>query len=470
MKPLPIPAFRVFPHGNDDGAVIANRLIIFVALCTILFFGQDIFVPIVLAILLAILLAPVVRHLQKTGLPRGAAVLLVVAIAGLAISGTGYLVGRTLTNLAADLPAYEANLRNKARSLKLATASGGVIDRAAGVLKDLQLEMERPTASAIPAEPVARPIPVEVRDTRFGALQPVISMIDILVHPMVQFGIVILMLTFILFNREDLRNRLIRLAGTDDIHRTTLALDEAGQRLSRMFLGQLAINTSTGTFIGVSLFVLGIPGAFLWGLLIAALRFVPFIGTIMGSVFPIVIALAVGDGWWLPAAVAAVVLGGELIAGQVLEPVFLGRMTGISSTAIVVCAAFWASLWGPIGLILSTPITIGLLVVGRHIDALGFLDIMLGTETVLSADHSFYQRLLAGDELEAVESAHDHKTGNNLQAFLEMVAVPALQLPKPIRHVACSPRRRPMSWPRHSRNHSTRFGLMCHQSKAPTRR
>ena len=428
MKPIPLPALRAFPAGNDTGAVLANRLIIFVALCTILYFGRDIFIPIVLAILLAVLLAPVVRGLQKIRLPRSVAVLVVVAMAMLAMSGTGYLVGRTLANLAADLPSYEANLRDKARSLKLATAGSSVIDRAAGVLKDLQLELERPEASAKPAEPVTRPIPVEVHDTRFGPLQPVVSMIDIVAHPIVQLGIVILMLTFILFNREDLRNRLIRLAGTGDIHRTTLTLDEAGQRLSRLFLGQFFINASTGAFIGISLFILGVPGAVLWGLLTVVLRFVPFIGTIMGSVFPVVIAMAVGDGWWLPATVAAVVLGAELVAGQVLEPIFLGRMTGVSSTAIVVSVAFWASLWGPIGLILATPITIGLLVVGRHIEPLQFLDIMLGTDTVLSPDHAFYQRLLAGDVMEAVESAQEQKQDNSLQAFLETVAVPALQL------------------------------------------
>ena len=428
MKPLPFPAHHIFSNPNEKGELVANRLIVFVVLCTILYFGQDIFIPIVLALLLAVLLAPLVRGLQKINCPRSIAVLLVVILAVFAISATGFLVGRTLANLAAELPSYEANLREKARSLKLATASGDVIDRAAGVLKHLQVELERPVPSAAPAEPSARPIPVEVHDTRFGALQPLIGMIDVVAHPLVQLGIVILMLTFILFNREDLRNRLIRLAGTDDIHRTTLALDEAGQRLSRLFMGQLAINASAGLFIGVSLFLLGVPGAFLWGLLTVVLRFVPFIGTIMGSVFPIVIALAVSDGWLLPASVAGVVIGAELIAGQVLEPVFLGRMTGVSSTAIVVSAAFWASLWGPIGLILATPITIGLLVVGRHIEALRFLDIMLGTETVLSPDHSFYQRLLAGDSMEAVESAQDYKTENNLQGFLETVAVPALQM------------------------------------------
>lgn len=428
MKPVPLPAYRAFPIPGDRGAALAYRMIIIVSLCAILYFGQDVLIPIVLAILLSILLAPVVRGLQRIRFPKALAVLFAVTLAILVMAGTAFLVGRTLANLAADLPSYEANLREKARTVKLATASGDAIDRAAEVLKDLQKELERPEPNTDPASPATQPIPVEVRDTRFGPLQPVISVFEAVAHPMVQFGIVILMLIFILFNREDLRSRLIRLAGTGDIHRTTLALDEAGRRLSRLFLGQFAINAVTGTFIGVTLFALGVPGAVLWGLLTIVLRFIPFIGTIMGSVFPIIIALAVGDGWSLAFAVAATVIGAELVAGNVLEPVFLGRMTGVSSTAIVVSAAFWATLWGPIGLILAMPITIGLLVIGRHIEALRFFDIMLGTETVLSPDHSFYQRMLAGDAIEAVDSAQEFKDKDNLQGYLETVAIPALFL------------------------------------------
>ncbi len=428
MKPLPLTPYRVIPAPEDNGAVFASRLIIFVGLCAILYFGRDIFIPIVLAILLAVLLAPAVRGLQRLRVPRAIGVLVAVTLTVVLLAGTAFLVVRTMTNLAANLPSYEANLREKARSLKFATAGGGTIEKAAEMLKDLQKEMEQPAASTPNSRPEAVPIPVEIRDTTYGPLQPIVNMAGVVAHPLVQLSIVILMLIFILFNREDLRNRLIRLAGTDDIHRTTLALDEAGSRLSRLFLGQFVINLSTGVFIGGALFLLGIPGALLWGLLTVVLRFIPFIGTIMGSVFPIIIALAVGDGWILPLAVAATVLGAELIAGQVLEPIFLGRMTGVSSTAIIVAAAFWTMLWGPVGLILATPITVGMLVVGRHIEALKFLDIMLGTETVLSPDHAFYQRMLAGDLVEAVDSAADFNTAAELQTYLETVAVPALYM------------------------------------------
>ena len=412
-------------QGVSDG--LANQIVIFVGVCVVLYFGQDILIPVVLAILLSILLTPVVRGLQVIHVPKAVAIIGVVCLSLMILAGTTYLVGRTLTNLAADLPTYQTNLKEKARSLKLAFGSSEAMDKAAGVLNDLQKEIEsQPGSSTAAIAP--KPIMVEIKDSRLGPFAPVVSVIAMVAHPLVQLGIVILMLTFMLFNREDLRNRIIRLAGTGDIHRTTVALDEAGKRLSRLFIGLLAINASTGAFVGLALFLLGVPAALLWGLLTMILRFVPFIGTFLASVFPIIIALAVGDGWMLPLAVAGVVLVAEVSAGNILEPIFLGKMTGVSSTAIVISAAFWAMIWGPVGLILSTPITIGLMVVGRHIESMKFLDVLFGSEPVLSPEDAFYQRMLAGDSLEAAESAQDYLEENRLEEYLEKVAVPSLLL------------------------------------------
>ena len=427
MNPLDFrsPSTHLLRQGVSEG--LANQVIIFVGICVVLYFGQDILIPVVLAIVLSILLTPVVRGLQTIRVPKPVAIIGVVCVSLLVLAGTTYLVGRTVTNLAADLPVYQSNLKEKARSLKLAMGSSEAMDKAANVLQELQDEIESNPGSATAAI-APKPIPVEIKDSRFGPFAPVISVISMVAHPLVQLGIVILMLTFMLFNREDLRNRIIRLAGTGDIHRTTVALDEAGKRLSRLFTGLLAINASTGAFIGVALFLLGVPAAFLWGLLTTILRFVPFIGTFLASVFPIVIALAVGDGWMLPLAVAGVVIVAEISAGHILEPIFLGRMTGVSSTAIVISAAFWAVIWGPVGLILSTPITIGLMVIGRHIESMKFLEVMFGSEPVLSLEDAFYQRILAGDAMEAAESAQDYLDENRLQEYLEKVAVPSLLL------------------------------------------
>ena len=230
-------------------------------------------------------------------------------------------------------------------------------------------------------------------------------MLGLLIHPLTQLGIVVLMLTFILIYREDLRNRLIRLAGTGDIHRTTTAIDEAGHRLSRLFATQLLINTTTGAFIGAALFLIGIPGALLWGILTAVLRFVPYVGTLLASVFPIIIAAAVGDGWTLALLTLGIIVVTETLVGHVLEPLFFGKSTGLSPVAVVAAAAFWTAIWGPVGLVLSTPITIVLLVVGRNIEALQFLEVLLGSKPVLTPDHAFYQRMLANDPLEAAEHA-----------------------------------------------------------------
>lgn len=430
MKPIPMKIYSgPVPNGGSE-STIAYRMIIFVGLCAILLFGRSILIPVVLAILLAVLLTPLMRGAQHLGIPKAASVITIVMLTVLVLAGTTFVVGRTLTSLATDLPFYESNLRDKARSLKLFAGGNVALDRAAGVLEDLQAELEsKPTATGNPAA-ASKPIPVEVRDTSLGPLTPVLSVVSMIAHPISQVGIMILMLAFILFNREDLRDRLIRLAGTSDIHRTTVALDEAGSRLSRLFLGQLAINVSTGAIIAIALFLIGVPGALLWGLLTAMLRFLPFVGTLLSSILPIVIALAVGDGWYLPLTTASVIIVAEITAGHILEPIFLGRMTGVSSTAIVISAAFWASIWGPVGLILSTPITVGLMVVGRHIESLHFLHVLFGTDPVLDRDHAFYHRMLAGDAIEAAESAHDYRTDNRLGAFLEDVAIPGLLMAK----------------------------------------
>ena len=425
MKPLGISVYSSPVRDPRPVEGLAYGVIAFVGICAVLYFGRDVLIPVTLALLFSVFLAPLVKGLQRLRFPKAVAVTSVVILFVVLAAGTGMLVARTLTGLAADLPRYEASLREKARTLKVFTGKSGAIDKAAGVLDKLQNELADAPAQGARAE--ERPIPVELRDNRFGPLEPVVSVVAMVAHPLVQAGIVVLMLVFVLFNRENLKDRFIRLAGTADLHRTTAALDEAGKRLSRMILGQLAINASTGTFIAVSLFLLGIPGAFLWGVLTAVLRFVPFVGTFLAAVFPIVIALAIGDGWTLPLIVAGIVIASEFIAGQVLEPVFLGRMTGVSSIAIVVSAAFWAMLWGPVGLILATPIAVSLMVLGRHIESLNFLNVLFGNEPVLNPEEAFYQRLLAGDSVDAVQAA-DLSEKSDLPAFLQDVAIPALAI------------------------------------------
>ena len=428
MRPLPAKIFGenvLTPPVNQN---FVNGLLIFLSICAILYFGQQILIPIVLAILLSFLLSPLVRMLQKVKVPKTPAIIGVVFVAFTLLFGVAAVVATTLTNLAGDLPHYESNLRDKARSLKFATSGGDTIEKAANVLKDLQTELQKPEQSPGATIISVRPIPVEVRQSNFGPLDPVISVVAVLIHPMTQLGIVVLMVVLILFNKEDLRNRLIRLIGTGDLNRTTLALDEAGLRLSKLFTAQIFVNASTGAFIASALALIGIPGAILWGVLTAILRFVPYVGTLMSAVFPIIIAIAIGDGWGLALITAGIVVLVEIIVGQVLEPLFFGKMTGLSPVAIVAAAAFWAALWGPIGLILATPMTIGLLVIGRNIDSLNFFEVLLGSESVLTPDHAFYQRMLASDPIEAAELADDYVKEGRIEEYLSAVAIPGLML------------------------------------------
>lgn len=428
MRPLPAKIFRENILAQPMNQNIVNGLIIFLSICAILYFGQQILIPIVLAILLSFLLSPLVRMLQKVRVPKTGAIIGVVCIAFTLLFAVAAVVATTLTNLASDLPQYESNLRDKARSLKFATSGGDTIEKAANVLKDLQTELQKPDQSSlIPTVPV-KPIQVELRESSFGPLDPVISVVAMLIHPMTQLGIIILMVVLILFNKEDLRNRLIRLAGTGDLNRTTLALDEAGHRLSKLFTAQILINAATGAFIAVALAIIGIPGAILWGVLTAILRFVPYVGTLLSAVFPIIIAIAIGNGWSLALMTVATVIVVEFVVGQVLEPLFFGKMTGLSPVAIVASAAFWAALWGPIGLILATPLTIGLLVIGRNIESLDFFEVLLGSEAVLTPDHAFYQRMLASDPIEAAELADVYVKDGQIEEYLNDVAVPGLML------------------------------------------
>lgn len=428
MRPLPVKLFRDNILAQPMHQNLVNGLVIFLSICAILYFGQQILIPIVLAILLSFLLSPLVRMLQKIRIPKTVAIIGVVLIAFTLLFGVAAMVATTLTNLASDLPRYESNLRDKARSLKFATSGGDTIEKAANVLKDLQTELQKPDQSALSTGISVKPIPVELRQSSFGPLDPVISIVSVLIHPMTQLGIIILMVVLILFNKEDLRNRLIRLAGTGDLNRTTLALDEAGQRLSKLFTAQILINAATGTFIAVALALVGLPGAVLWGVLTAVLRFIPYVGTFLSAVFPIIIAIAIGDGWSLALMTVGIVIAVEFIVGQVLEPLFFGKMTGLSPVAIVASAAFWAALWGPIGLILSTPLTIGLLVLGRNIESLNFFEVLLGSDAVLTPDHAFYQRMLASDPIEAAELAEVYVKENTFEDYLNTVAVPGLML------------------------------------------
>ena len=253
-------------------------------------------------------------------------------------------------------------------------------------------------------------------------------MISPLLNPLATTGIIIIFVIFILIQREDLRNRLIRLAGSHDLQRTTAALDDAATRLSRLFLAQLLINATFGVIIGAGLSVIGVPSAILWGILAAVLRFVPYIGSAISAAFPLALAAAVDPGWSMLAWTLALFLGVGPVVSQVIEPLVYGQSTGLSPVAIVVSATFWTALWGPIGLVLATPLTVCLVVLGRHVERLEFLDVIFGDRPALSPSEMFYQRMLAGDPTEAAGKAEEFLKEKSLSSYFDEVALKGLLL------------------------------------------
>jgi predicted PurR-regulated permease PerM len=403
-----------------------------------LYLGRDVFVPLSLSVLLSFVLAPLVRVLQNWHVPRAFSVIGVVLLAFLIIFSIGSVIATQMAQLAGDLPRYEFNMRAKIQSLRGTATTNNTLGRAADVLQDLGKEINKPkdvppaplpspATNAPPGQDV-RPIPVEVRQPPPTALESIASLISPLLRPLMTTGIVIVFAIFTLLQREDLRNRLIKLAGSHDLQKTTAALDDAARRLSRLFLTQLALNSGFGFVVGAGLLVIGIPSAVLWGILAGILRFVPYIGSFIAAVFPLTLAIAVDPGWSLLLWTAALFLILEPLTGQMIEPLIQGRSTGLSPLAVVLSATFWTALWGPIGLVLATPLTICLVVLGRHVENLKFLDVMFGDRPALSPPEIFYQRMLAGDPAEALDNADEFLKGKPLSSYYDEVALKGLKL------------------------------------------
>ena len=425
----PLPARR--QSGFADAGSALTTVLMAVVVVSALYFGREVLVPIALAVLMSFVLAPLVRLLQSWFLPRLVAVAIVVLIAFGAIFSLGSLMVSQVNQLAGDLPRYQSTLREKIHSVRAATAATSTLERASEVLQDLSSELDKPNRTATPplagAGP-AKPIPVEVRQPDPGALQTLVALITPLIHPLATTGIVVIFVIFILMQMQDLRNRLVRLAGSQDLQRTTAAIDDAGQRLSRLFLTQLALNAGFGVVIGAGLWVIGVPSAALWGMLAMILRFVPYIGAAISAILPLVLAAAVGPDWTLVLWTAALFLVVEPLVGHVLEPLLYAHGTGLSPVAVIASATFWTWLWGPIGLILATPLTICLVVLGRYVDRLKFLDVMFGDEPALTPAELVYQRMLARDPVEAAEQARNFLKQKPLLAYYDEVLVPGLRL------------------------------------------
>ncbi|WP_181175841.1 AI-2E family transporter [Mesorhizobium sp. B2-3-4] len=395
-----------------------------------LYFGREVFLPIAIALLLTFALAPLVSALKRIGIPRIAAVIASVVGAFAALGLFSFIVATQVSELAQNIPVYQTNILAKIRSLKETGVGGGILSRLSTVVERVGQEINRQDVSlpaAAPDKPPREPVPVEIisRERPLEVLQNIVAP---LISPLGSAGLIIVVVIFMLLEREDLRDRFIRLVGYGDLHRTTEALQDAGKRVGRYLLMQLVVNIFYAIPIAIGLWILGIPNALLWGLLALALRFVPYIGPAIGMLLPLFLALAVAPGWSLVLWTASLFVVMELVTGNVVEPWLYGSRTGLSSLAIIVAAIFWTWLWGPLGLVLSTPLTVCLVVLGRHVPQFEFLDVLFGNEPVLEPHARLYQRLLAGDPDEATDHAEEVLEEKYLVDFYHKVAIPALLL------------------------------------------
>ena len=414
-NPTPLAPARTPRRARPAFYWLATVVLIVVVLAR----AEAILVPLALAVVVAFALSPTVTRLER-GLRRGGAVAVVVVVSLGVVGGVGYLLQRQLVDLSSQMTKYSDSIRRKMQTLQGSAGTG-----LAGFSKSIDRvvhDLDQRVAADEGARPV-RLVPAEtpVMERVETALTPVVA-------PVARALVVLVLVIFFLFKREDLRDRVIRLMGRGNLTLTTRALDEAGDRISRFLTHQSAVNAGVGLVVGGGLFLIGIPYAPLWGFLAAILRFVPVAGILMAMVIPAALAFAQFPGWGPLMATLGLFLGLDIVAGYVVEPVVIGSKTGVSSMAMLVSAIFWSWLWGPVGLVLSTPLTVCLAVLGKHVSRLSYLEVLLGDEPALEDDQMLYQRLLSGDEDEAYEILDRRFRTMPRGRVFDEVVIPALLL------------------------------------------
>jgi predicted PurR-regulated permease PerM len=435
---FPPPETRPDAPSSRELRILAAAVVGALVVAT-LYFAQDVLVPITLAVMLSFVLSPLVDLLQRIGLWRAASVAVSVLLALGAIGLVATLLGSQAANLAADVPHYVEVVQSKVERLQaVATARVAAITRLLDAGRPAAAPTAAPTsrprgekndaATALSRGTPQQPVVVELATPKASVLAVARAVIEPVVRPLETTAIVLIVAIFILMQQDDLRDRFIRLVGSADLHRTTVAMGDAGQRLSRYFVSQLAVNTCFGAVIGVGLWFIGVPAAALWGVLAGLLRFVPYLGPLLAAVAPLTLAAAVDAGWSTTLYVALLFVTVEPLTGYLVEPLLYGHSTGLSPMSVIVAAVFWTWIWGPLGLILSTPLTLCLVVLGRHVKSLEFFDVLLGDRPALSDVNRLYQRMLANDPDEALDQAEKMLTDRSLVDYYDRVVLPALQL------------------------------------------
>lgn len=411
-----------------------------------LYFGREIFVPLALAALLGFLLDPLVSRLRRWRWPRWLAVSVVVSMTIGVVGVTSLFAGSQLVALGREVPTYQSTIQSKLRGLRESLAQRGVLDNAARLFDMFESELSATQRALDPSKnPDAAPAPqrapkaasqrvqneaplrVQLEAPPARPLQVLGDVIAPVLAPLLTAGLVFVFLVFILLGRNELRDRLLRLNG-GDVQRMSDALDEAAERVSRYLGAQLLVNVGYALPMAIGLWLIGVPGALLWGVLAGALRFLPYLGPSIAALFPLTMAFAVDPGWSMLLWTLALVATLELISNNLIEPWAYGSSTGLSPLAVLVSATFWTVVWGPVGLVLATPITVCLVVLGRHVRPLRIFDLLLGNEPAFDVPTTLYQRLMAGEVEDAIELARDEVREGSVAAFYANAALPALLL------------------------------------------
>ena len=406
-----------------------------------LYFARDVLIPLAFAITLTLILSPAVGWLQKMHIRRFPGTLLAMLVSVAIACGIGYVIFNELVQVVTELPAYRENINNKIAALR--APNQGALGKAAKSVEELGKELAGPPESAPPpaartragrAKTPATPLPVQVVSDPTNDMAYIRDVTKPFLAPLAKLGIVLVFTVFLLVEERDLRNRIFRLAGLSRLNLMTQAVEDGTHRISHYLMLQFLVNASFGLLCGTGLYLIGVPYAALWGAVAALLRIVPYVGSVVAGLLPLALSLAVFDGWRSPLLVFALFATLEVITGNLIEPWLYGAHTGISSMALLLATVFWAALWGPAGLILSTPLTVCLVVLGRHVPQLAFLHILLGDQPVLAPDAHLYQRLLAMDDLEARAVIQEYRRENSLPQLYDAVLIPALTMAEQDRH------------------------------------
>ena len=407
---------------------LAGKLPAFIFLSTVvlgvasLYWARTVLLPVALSLLLTFLLSPVVRGLERIGLGRVPSVILVACLTFGFLGAIAWIITSQLTTLVADLPKYEGNIKEKIADVR-AMAKGGTLQKVQKSVEEIQDEIEKVEK---PVGGKETPREVVVRGERSSTFWPVPIVIGPLVERLASAGLAIVLLIFMLLRREDLRNRLIRLIGYGRLTVTTKALEDAGDRISHYLLMQSIINSFFGLVAGISLFLVGLPYPALWGLLAGLLRFVPYVGPWIGTGMPTLLSLAVFEGWIWPIVVIGIFVALELFTNMVLETLLYADSAGVSEVALLIAVAFWTWIWGPIGLLMATPLTVCLVVLGKYVPQLEFITVLMSAEPVMAPTIVYYQRLLARDQHEAAAVVEGYLKTNPAEQVYDQVFVPAL--------------------------------------------